>query len=344
MKKVRSRAPLRIGLAGGGTDVSPYCDEYGGAVLNVTISRYAYSTIELRDDNKVEFVANDLNETDKLPAQAVYPVDEGLKLHRAIYNRIIKDFNNGQPLALTLTTAVDCPQGSGLGASSTLMVAMVEAFRVLLNLPLGEYDVAQLAFDIERVDAGMAGGSQDQYAATFGGVNFIEFASRNRVIVNPLPLKEKTLLELESSILLYFTGVSRFSGKIIESQIKATKNKQGSQLEALHQIKREALEMKASLIRSELNSIDDIFHRGWAAKKKTSSDMSSKYIDTIYETAIKHGAKAGKLSGAGGGGFMMFKVDVVDRASLLAALEKFGGRVYGTGGFSKVGARGWIVE
>jgi D-glycero-alpha-D-manno-heptose-7-phosphate kinase len=338
----RARAPLRIGLAGGGTDVSPYCDDYGGAVLNITINRFAYATIIPRDDDRVSFIANDLDQKDDLPLAENYPTDKGLRLHRGLYNRVVKDYNGGQPIPLTLITSVDCPHGSGLGASSTLMVAMVAAFRKYLNLPLGEYDVAHLAYEVERIDVGMLGGRQDQYAATFGGINFIEFASNDRVIVNPLQLKPAVFHELEARMLLYFTGISRYSGEIIEHQVSAMGNKLERPLEALHQLKRDALEMKAALLRGEIESIGTILNRSWQSKKATASHVTSPHIDKIYEKALANGAIAGKISGAGGGGFMMLLIEPTRREKLIKALRGDDGEVY-TAGFNQYGATSWRI-
>jgi len=340
---VRGRAPLRIGLAGGGTDVSPYCDDYGGAVLNATISLYAYATILPSPDGKVRFIANDMRRSETLEAATTYPTADGLRLHRGVYNRVVRDFGGGEPMPLTLVTSVDSPFGSGLGSSSALTVAMVEAFRGCLSLPLGEYDVAHLAFSIERADVGLNGGRQDQYAATFGGVNFIEFAANDRVIVNPLPLRPSTLIELESSTLLYFTGVSRSSAEIIDNQAAAIRAKSKPSLEAMHQLKREALELKAALLRGELHEIVDIFRRSWEAKKATAPGITTALIDEIYEATLAAGALAGKVSGAGGGGFMMFFVDPVDRDRVVATLEGMGGHVTRCA-FTDKGATSWAIQ
>ncbi len=170
----RSKAPLRLGLAGGGTDVAPYSDLYGGAILNATISMYAFATIEPRDDGKIVFRSEDKNQVIEMDASEELPLTGELDLMKGIYNRVVRDFEN-KPLSFTLTTFVDAPPGSGLGTSSTLVVTILGAFAQWLRLPLGEYDLAHLAYEIERVDLNMAGGKQDQYAATFGGVNFMEF-------------------------------------------------------------------------------------------------------------------------------------------------------------------------
>jgi len=171
--KIRSRAPLRLGLAGGGTDVSPYSDEFGGAVLNATIDRYAFAFIEPSPDGHIHFIASDLESDERFPLDLDALSGASLVLHAAVYRRMIRDFGGGRPLAVRVQTSVDAPPGSGLGSSSALVVALVEAFRALLDLPLGPYEVAHLAYEIERVDLGLSGGKQDQYAATFGGVNYI---------------------------------------------------------------------------------------------------------------------------------------------------------------------------
>jgi D-glycero-alpha-D-manno-heptose-7-phosphate kinase len=202
---IRSAAPLRLGLAGGGTDVSPYSDIYGGAVLNATISMYAYATIEPRDDGKIEIISVDKNESFSTDALPELEIDGKLDLIKGVHNRIVIDFNKGKPLSFTIYTYADAPPGSGLGTSSTLVVAVIGAFVEWLKLPLGECDIAHLAFEIERIDLKQAGGKQDQYAATFGGFNFMEFYDNHKVIVNPLRIKQEILDELQHNLLLYYT-------------------------------------------------------------------------------------------------------------------------------------------
>lgn len=337
---VRARAPLRLGLAGGGSDVSPYCDEFGGYVLNATIDKYAYAVIETRNDELVEFIAADLDQRWSGRADAVLDTAGALGLHRAVYNRIVRDFNNQRPLGLRLTTFADAPAGSGLGSSSTLVVTMVKAFQELLGLPLGEYETAHLAYEIERVDMALSGGKQDQYAATFGGFNFMEFYADDRVIVNPLRIKNWIISELEACTLLCFTGVSRESAKIIDEQRKsATRGNNGS-IEAMHRVKQEALVMKEALLRGNFEQFAGSLRDSWTNKKKTASSVSNEGIDALFDAALAAGAKAGKISGAGGGGFMLLFVDPSDRMNVARALSLAGGNVMNCH-FTKHGTQGW---
>lgn len=336
----RGRAPLRLGLAGGGTDVAPYCDIYGGALLNVTISRYALATIELLDDTFVEFISQDLGRVDTLPIAEAFPLNDGLILHRAVYNTVIKQFRDGRPTPMRIITHVDSPMGSGLGSSSALVVAMVEGMREALQLPLGEYDVAHLAFHIERRVAGFAGGRQDQFAATFGGVNFMEFYADDHVVVNPLRIHRRVWNELESSLLLCFTGISRASAQIIEDQSKAVSKEGSRSLEAMHELKADAIEMKNALLMGDLEKMAKILNRSWIAKKKTSQAITNSYLDEMYDSAMESGAMAGKISGAGGGGFMFFLVDPADKARVISTLVQKGGEVSGCHMVAR-GAESW---
>ena len=337
----RSKAPLRLGLAGGGTDVSPYSDMYGGAILNATISMYAYATIEPRNDDKIVFNSIDRHETLEYTSQEFLEFNGKLDLLKAIYNRIIEDFIKS-PLSFTLSTYVDAPPGSGLGSSSTLVVSVIGAFTEWLKLPLGEYDIAHLAYEIERKDLEMAGGKQDQYAATFGGFNFMEFYDSDKVIVNPLRIKSEVINELQFNILLYYTGTSRLSSKIIEAQVKNVNKKNEKSIEAMHKLKEQAILMKEAILKGELDKIGEILDYGWQYKKQTAEGITNSIIDEIYETAIKAGATGGKISGAGGGGFMIFYCPRNTRYKVIEALQKFGGE-FRRYQFTKYGLETWRV-
>src|SRR5215467_8083523 len=225
----RSKAPLRIGLAGGGTDVSPYSDLYGGAILNATLSLYAHATIEAIEENQIVFNSIDQKEEECCDPNKELSAEGKLILLKGVYNRIQKDYGISTK-NFRLSTFVDAPAGSGLGTSSTLVVAVVGAFAEMLRLPLGEYDIAHLAYEIERKDLGLAGGKQDQYAATFGGVNYMEFYAVEKVIVNPLRVKQRYLFELENNLVLYYTATSRESARIIEKQSKNVIEKKGQSI------------------------------------------------------------------------------------------------------------------
>lgn len=323
---VRSKAPLRIGLAGGGTDVSPYSDLYGGAILNATIDLYAYASLEPLDNGKIEFCIDGTGKCLSLQSAKELELVEGFELFIGIYNRIIKQFNL-EPLSFRLTSYIEAPQGSGLGTSSTIVVSLLGAFVEWLKLPLGNYDIAHLAYEIERIDLNMSGGKQDQYAATFGGFNFMEFLSNDRVIVNPLMLKPKVLFELEFNLLLYFTATQRLSAQIIDDQVKNVNSKNEQAIEAMHHLKEQSIMMKEHLLRGDLNKIGEVLHFGWQNKKQMAKSISNTLIDDIYETALKTGATGGKISGAGGGGFMFFYCPAVTKIKVARSLEQFGGRV-----------------
>ncbi len=343
MSIFRARAPLRLGLGGGGTDVSPFSDEYGGYVLNASIDLYAQAILEPRYDGKVVFIAADRNEVVKLPATAVLLDEEPLRLHRGIYSRIVRQFNGGRPLSLTLTTFADAPAGSGLGTSSTMVVCMLQAYMEWLRLGLGEYEIARLAYEIERIELGLAGGKQDQYAAAFGGFNFIEFNANERVLVNPLRVKDWVLNELEASTVLYYTGQSRESARIIQEQIDNTERGDSKSIDAMLVLKQDALALKEAILRGDLKAYAEILGRSWVSKKQMADGISNPEIDNIYQLAMGAGAIAGKISGAGGGGFMMFFVPPAQRMDLLRELSKQSGEVMNFH-FTQVGAQSWCLN
>jgi D-glycero-alpha-D-manno-heptose-7-phosphate kinase len=341
-KIYRSRAPLRLGLAGGGTDVSPYSDIYGGAILNATISLYAHASIEPLEENAIIVQALDRHEEQRFEWSNELPVNGKLDLLKGVYNRIQKDY--GVPLTgFRLSTYVDAPAGSGLGTSSTLVVAIIGAFAEMLRLPLGEYDIAHYAYQIERHDLALAGGKQDQYAATFGGVNFMEFYEGEKVIVNPLRIKQEYLNELENNLVLYFTSTSRESATIILEQQKNVNEHNEKSIEAMHQLKEQAKMMKEVMLKGRLHEIGEILDFGFQQKRKMAANISNTSIEEVYEAAKKAGATGGKISGAGGGGFMTFYCPGNRRYKVIETLEKFGGqnRDYR---FTKQGLNSWTAS
>ena len=329
-----------MGLAGGGTDISPYCDIHGGYVLNATINRYAYTVIKILTEPVVCFRAADLEQEKKYNLDEHFNFDGKLDLHKAVYREIIDNYNNGKKLPVEVITHCDAPAGSGLGSSSTVVVSMVKAFTELLNLPLDDYEQAYLAFKIERDICQLKGGRQDQYSATFGGFNFMEFYAENRAIINPLRIKNWILCELEASLLLFYTGVSRESANIIEDQSGSLIRSESRTLEAMHRMKEDSLRMKESLLKGDFLGMVKVLAEGWENKKSSSRFVSNAYLNDIHAAAMNAGAQAGKASGAGGGGFMVFFVDSARRMNVIRALENFEGRVSNCH-FTHNGAQAW---
>ena len=322
---IRSKAPLRLGLAGGGTDVSPYSDIYGGAILNATVDMFAYTTIEPTDDGKVVFLAPDKHLREEYTNATEVDTDGFFVLHKGVYNRIVRQFTH-KSLSLRIASFVDAPAGSGMGTWSTLVVSILGAFVEWLKLPVGEYDIARLAYEIERIDLNLAGGKQDQYAATFGGFNFMEFNKEN-VIVNPLRIRPSYQDELCHNLLLYYTDTSHVSADIIKEQQQNVKAKNNSSIESMHRLKEQSVQMKEVLLKGEIDRIGEILDFGWQHKKQMAKSISNPRIDAIYEAARKAGATGGKISGAGGGGYMFFYCPGLTRHAVADALAQFGGAV-----------------
>lgn len=338
---IRSKAPLRLGLAGGGSDVSPYSDMYGGLILNATINLYAYCTIEETENGRIEINAFDAHCHKSYPLTRFLEIDGEASLIKGVYNRIARTYDI-EMRSFRITTYNDAPAGSGLGTSSTMVVCILKAFIEWLSLPLGDYETSRLAYEIERKDLGLSGGKQDQYAAAFGGFNYMEFLQNDLVIVNPLKIKRWIVDELEASMVLYFTGVSRCSGAIIDEQKKNTSQGGNDAIEAMHKIKQSAKDMKLALLKGDIDSFADILREGWENKKKMASHITNPAIQEVMDVAMKAGAKAGKVSGAGGGGFIMFVVEPTRKKEVIEALKKMSGFVMPFQ-FSDGGAHGWKI-
>lgn len=338
---VRSKAPLRLGLAGGGSDVSPYSNIYGGLILNATINLYAYCTIEETDNGQIVIDAFDAHCHKSYPSAKFLMIDGDASLIKGVYNRIIHDYDLGAK-SFKITTYNDAPAGSGLGTSSTMVVCILKAFIEWLSLPLGDYETSRLAYEIERKDLGLSGGKQDQYAAAFGGFNYMEFLPNDIVIVNPLKMKRWIVDELEASMVLYFTGASRSSAAIIDEQKKNTSSGNQMAIEAMHRIKQSAIDMKLALLKGDMTKFAHIIGQAWEDKKKMANGITNPMIQKALDVALAAGAKAGKVSGAGGGGFIMFVVEPVRKCEVVESLQRLDGFVMPFQ-FSDGGAHGWKI-
>jgi D-glycero-alpha-D-manno-heptose-7-phosphate kinase len=343
MTVLRGRAPLRLGLGGGGTDVDPYSSEFGGRVLNATIDKYAYAFAERGAEGKLCFRSPDRDRAVETEIGDVASLQDSFPLHVAVYRRVVEEFHGGVPFPLDLATQVDAPPGSGLGSSSALVVAMLLTTSELVGASLGPYELARMAWEIERVDLGQAGGWQDHYAAAFGGFNFMESRRDGEVVVNPLRIRTSVIAELEASLLLYFGGVSRLSSEVIAEQQRNVVDRDEDALEATHAIRAEALEMKDYLVVGDIPGFAESLLRGWEAKKRLATRISNPEIERAYQVAHSHGMIAGKVSGAGGGGFLMMIVDPRRRIEVSRGLqEECGGSVLPCL-FTKGGASTWRI-
>jgi D-glycero-alpha-D-manno-heptose-7-phosphate kinase len=331
---VRSKAPLRISFAGGGTDVPPYPQERGGAVLSVTINKYAYASLVPTDEDAITVQSLDYDVVAKYHTQEDLAYNGELDLVKATIRRL-----NIEKHGLHLFLHSDAPPGSGLGASSTLVVALVGLFRHWLRQPLTDYQIAELAYQIERVDLGIKGGMQDQYAATFGGVNFIEFYDK-AVIVNPLRVSPDRLNELEYCLLLCYTGQSRLSAHIVERQTESYIQKKEEVVRALDAQKEMAIQMKNALLQGRLDDFGDLLHQAWQTKKQLDPAITTPQIDEMYAAARQGGAIGGKILGAGGGGYLLLYCPFDRKHMAAAALERLGGQVVDFG-FDWRGLQTW---
>ncbi|UCF78329.1 MAG: GHMP kinase [Candidatus Eiseniibacteriota bacterium] len=338
MKKslYRSRAPLRVSFCGGGTDVSPYPEERGGVVLSATINKYAYASLAARDDERITITSLDYDVVAKYEHSDSVTFDGNLDLVKAVIKRL------GGDSGLDLFIHSDAPPGSGLGSSSTLVVALIGAFKEWLSTPLTDYKIAELAYQIERTDMKIAGGRQDQYAATFGGFNFIEFG-KDFTVVNPLRIKPSVLNELEYRLLLCYTGETRLSAGILKRQTDSYVSRKDEVVRALDGLKEDTTRMKNALLLGKLDQFGELLHEAWLKKKNLDQEISSTHIDGLYSVAREHGAVGGKILGAGGGGYLL-TLCRFDRKHIVAEkLEKAGGQIVEFG-FEFRGLDTWKAE
>lgn len=333
---IRSKAPLRISLGGGGTDISPYPEEKGGVVLSTTIDKYTYCTLLERTDNRINVHSLDYDSIMTYQADDEVRYDGKLDLVKAA----IKVMKVSKGVDLFLHS--DAPPGSGLGTSSALVVSLVGVFKHWLHLPLTNYNVAELAFHIERQELGIKGGQQDQYAASFGGFNFIEFLGKT-VIVNPLRIRRDILNELEYRLMLCYTGRTRLSAGIIDDQVSGYIQKREDVVHALDETKELAIEMKNALLLGQVDQLGALLHQTWLAKKKFSARITDPSIDKLYEVARQNGAIGGKLLGAGGGGYLLLLCEFDSRHIVAEKLEQLGGKISNLA-FEFSGLQTWEVN
>ena len=336
----RAKAPLRISFCGGGTDVSPYPEERGGVVLSATIDKYVHASIRAVDEPVLRFHSLDLDEHATHPLGQ--PISAGGAL--ALVEGVANSFQDEGPFPSGCEVYLhsDAPPGSGLGSSSTMVTALVGVFAEWLRRPLTPYEIAERTYRIERVDLKLAGGRQDQYAATFGGFNFIEFFA-DHVVVNPLRLRRSTWNELEYSLVLCFTGRTRASAHIVENQAKSYVARRPQVVSALDESKRIALEMKALLLRDQVHEMGHKLDEAWQHKKNLDTGITNPHIDTLYDAARKAGALGGKILGAGGGGYLLVLAPFEARHGVINALRKHEGDVQPFA-FEDRGLQTWLAQ
>ena len=342
MKKIyRSKVPFRISLGGGGTDLSSFSKNHTGAVINVTLHLFTHTSLQLRDDTNVTFEWVNKNEIEQHSFSNELDCSYGLKLFKATHNHIFKRFNL-EPVGYDIVTYQDVPTGSGLGTSSTLIVSLIGVYQELFNLPLGEYDIADMAVQIERNELKENGGKQDQYAAAFGGWNYMEFKG-NDVIVNPLRIKDKIQNELANNIVLYYTNSPRKSSDILEEQIHRIENNSKTSILSLHALVEQAKMIKDCLIKGNINELGEMLDYGFKQKSQLANGIINTEINKIYETAIKAGATGGKISGAGGGGFMIFYCPNNTKYKVINELDKLNIGYYQPFTWTQFGLRTWQI-
>ena len=332
---IRGRAPLRVSFGGGGTDVEPFCVNQGGAIIGSTINKYAYCSIVPRDDEEIIVHSLDFDMTVKYNTRENYVYDGKLDLVKAALKGM--DIRQGCEVYLQC----DAPPGSGLGTSSTVMVAMLAAMARWKGVEMDAYRLADLAYEVEREDLKIAGGYRDQYAATFGGFNFIEFHGRNNVVVNPLRIKKDIIHELQYNLLLCYTANIHISANIIKDQVQNYEKKDG--FEAMCEVKALAYAMKDELLKGNLHSFGKLLNYGWESKKRMSSKITNPQVDALYNEAMAAGALGGKLLGAGGGGYLLMYCPYNLRHKVAARLEAAGGQLTDWC-FELRGAQSWISD
>jgi len=313
------RSPVRISFAGGGTDLPAYYEQFGGAVLSTTINKYFYSTLCKRNDGRIQVISSDLRVFETWhDIESMDVRGSGLEIPLAI----LKDL--GCDISVDLFLSSEIPPGTGLGSSASVCVAILKTLTTYLNRPLSKYDLAEGAFHVARDVLGRHVGRQDEFAAAFGGLNFITFGTDGLTEVRPVDLDPLLLRELQSNLMLFFTGSAHHSWTILQEQEKSTRSPNGEAVEALHQVHSLANRMLKALQRGDLPVFGSLLDEGWQAKKRISGKISNTRIDHLYDVARNAGASGGKITGAGGGGFLMLYCELEQQESVRAALRSEG--------------------
>jgi len=308
-----TRTPVRISFGGGGTDIPGFYEEHGGAVVSITINKYFYSFYNPRDDEKIQMISSDF--------QSLLSVDDfySLKFGEGfdIPSAVIKHFRLYH--GFDLFTASEIPPGSGLGSSGAVTVNMVRLCSKLKNETMTQRQIAEDAFFIQRQILNLPIGKQDEYAAAYGGLNFLEF-SEKEVSVNPIQIDPDTKKSLEKNLLLFFTKKTRQASTILQRQEDSIKGKDTSIIEAMIEVKNNAYHIKEALEVGDLKRFGSLLDQAWNSKKKMSPEISNDYLDRIYEIASQNGALGGKIAGAGGGGYFMFYCEEEKQENLKNAM------------------------
>lgn len=294
------RSPVRISFGGGGTDLPAYYEQFGGAVLSVAINKYFYTILGKRIDGRMQIISSDLRVFESLHDLSEMQVQKSpLEIPIAVLKHL--DFS----LPIDLFLASEIPPGTGLGSSASVCVNLLKTLSTYLHRPISKHDLAEESFHIARNVLGRNIGKQDEYASAFGGLNYICFEPDGRVSVDPVKLSPELAQELQAHLMLFFTGAAHHSWSILKEQEAATREHSGPAVDALHEGKILGAKMRDALLREDLDHLGDLLHLAWMAKRRVSTRISDARIDSLYDLARQHGAAGGKITGAGGGGFLL---------------------------------------
>ncbi|HEY6766983.1 MAG TPA: hypothetical protein VI386_19665 [Candidatus Sulfotelmatobacter sp.] len=309
------RSPVRISFAGGGTDLPAYYEQFGGAVLSTAINKYFYTILGKRADGRVQVISSDLRVFETWQDISAMKLEgSGLEIPLAVLKDVSSD------ISVDLFLASEIPPGTGLGSSASVCVGILKTLTTYLDRPLSQYDLADRAFHITRDALGRHVGRQDEYACAFGGLNFITFERDGLTRVEPIKMDARLMQELQSNLMLFFTGSARHSWTILEEQEESTRAHKGAAVEALHEVRSLADRMRAALESGDLGAFGSLLDEAWQAKKRVSEKISNSRIDHLYEVARRHGASGGKITGAGGGGFLLLYCELSRQSAVRDAL------------------------